>query len=101
MSPLLLIAVAALASSSPAPSSLPASGGVAAAPTRQELAGDPNEKVCKQIATTGSHLRRSDCRTRAEWIQLTADSRQAAHDLASGQNGFSNGDTRSTMSNGK
>jgi len=89
MSALFLIAAAALVSTGPAPSSpLPASGGFGSPPTRRELAGDPNEMICKHIVTTGTHLARSQCRTRAAWNQLGVDSREAMRDLTANQGGL-------------
>ena len=70
---------------------VPASGN-AAPPTPTELAGPPDQAICKLVATTGTRFMRSDCRTRAEWNQLAVDSRQATLYLQSGQNGFSNND---------
>ncbi len=78
--------------------SVPASG-QAAPPTPAELAGAPDQTICKLIATTGTRFMKSDCRTRAEWNQLAVDSRQATLALQSGQNGFSNSDM-SHLSNG-
>ena len=79
---------------------VPASG-EAAPPTPAELAGPPDQAICKLIATTGTRFMKSDCRTRAEWNQLAVDSRQATLDLQSGQNGFSNSDFGRLSSGGK
>jgi hypothetical protein len=67
--------------------SVPASG-YGAPPTKQELAGDPNQTVCKRIATTGTRFASQDCRTRAEWNQLAVDSRQATTDIRDRQGGL-------------
>ncbi len=80
--------------------SVPASG-QAAPPTPAELAGGPDQAICKLIATTGTRFMKSDCRTRAEWNQLAVDSRQATLELQSGQNGFSNSDLGRMSSGGK
>jgi hypothetical protein len=70
---------------------VPASGS-AAPPRPGELAGDPDQTLCRYVAVTGTRIGRSDCRTRAEWNQLAVDSRQTTLMLQSGQNGFSNSD---------
>ena len=80
--------------------SVPASG-EAAPPTPAELAGPPDQAICKLTATTGTRFMHSDCRTRAEWNQLAVDSRQATFDLQSGQNGFSNSDFGRASNGGK
>jgi hypothetical protein len=59
----------------------PANGGFAAPPTSAEMAGDPNEMICKYYATTGSLMKHRACRTRSEWNQLSVDSRSALNDF--------------------
>src|ERR1700722_7307411 len=62
--------------------------GYASPPTKADAAGDPNEMVCKRITVVGTHLPSKDCRSRADWNQLTADSKTATHDLRANQNGL-------------
>jgi hypothetical protein len=57
--------------------------------TKQERAGDPNEVICKNLATTGTRFAVKDCRQRSEWNQLAVDSRQAVHDMSDRQGGLS------------
>ncbi len=71
-----MIGSAALAQA--APRSAPAVPAVNAAPNK--TAADPDKKVCKLIATTGTRFMSQDCRTQAEWDQLAADSRQMTAD---------------------
>jgi hypothetical protein len=100
MSVLLVLAVAAALANAPAasPSSLSVSPKAVdmpavangSPPMKQDVAGDPQQMICKRVMSTGTRFTTKDCRTRAEWNQLTADSRQATLDMTSRQNGFSN-----------
>ena len=57
---------------------------------KQDLAGAPGDMICKRTVATGTRFATKDCRTRAEWNQLTADSHQATLDMTSRQNGYTN-----------
>ena len=41
---------------------------------------DGDTMICKSIATTGTRFMTRDCRTKNEWDQLAADSRQLTTD---------------------
>jgi hypothetical protein len=99
---LAIAAVAAAAVATPGPVNQIGidAGASASPPTRADAIGDPKQVICKLIEKTGSHLRRSYCLSRADWNELTASSKQAAHDMVANQGGL---DERSAMSpsNGK
>ncbi len=75
--------------------------GFASPPTPREIAGDPQQTICKRIATTGTRFPITDCRTRAEWNELAVDSRQATHDMTDRQGGLSASDLVAMRNNGK
>lgn len=85
---LVIAAVVAAGASAPVNQAGVATGGFAAPPTKAEAAGDPDQMICKHITTTGTRFPTKDCRTRAAWNQLTADSRQAVRDLTANQAGL-------------
>ena len=57
---------------------------------KQDTVGKADDMICKRTVATGTRFATKDCRTRAEWNQLTADSHQATLDMTARQNGFSN-----------
>jgi hypothetical protein len=75
--------------------------GFASPPTPRDTAGDPNQTICKRIATTGTRFPITDCRSRAEWNQLAVDSRQAAHDMSDRQGGLTAQGIAGMQYNGK
>ena len=38
-------------------------------------AAEPEKKICKQIAYTGSLMRKRECRTKAEWAAIEEQNR--------------------------
>ncbi|WP_158912874.1 hypothetical protein [Caulobacter sp. S45] len=84
----IIAAAAAAATAATSPPAVPAAG-VPAATAKTVAIANPDEKVCKRIVTTGTRFSSSDCRTRAEWAQLSADSRQATTDMTTRSTGFS------------
>ena len=71
-----MIASAALAQAAPRTAgTVPAVNAAA-----NKTAADPDKKICKSIATTGTRFMSQDCRTQAEWDQLAADARQMTAD---------------------
>ena len=100
---LILAAAGAMASASPAPVAVtpltysppaksvdtPAVANGAPA-MKQDVVGKADDMICKRTVATGTRFATKDCRTRAEWNQITADAHQATLDMTSRQNGFGN-----------
>ena len=88
---LALLAAAAVVdpSATPAvPVAPPAPTPVTTTPAATAKPHDYGDKmVCKSIANTGTRFTTRDCRTQAEWSQLSADSKQATWDATLRQAG--------------
>ncbi|MDQ0249315.1 biopolymer transport protein ExbD [Sphingomonas kyeonggiensis] len=57
----------------------PVYSGQASAPAKAKKSkNDPDKVICRSVASTGSLIvGRSECHTRAEWEQLTRETREA------------------------
>ena len=84
---LAMLLMAAAAAAAPSPTSVSPRETIApavnAAPAKaSKVSGDT--MICKSIATTGTRFMTRDCRTKGEWDQLAADSRQMTSDSQRG-----------------
>ena len=80
---LLAAAAAAISAASPVPASTrqAEAPAVNAAPPKPIKGADADTMICKSIATTGTRFMSRDCRTKAQWDQLAADSRDMTNDF--------------------
>jgi hypothetical protein len=65
----------------------PAAAASPAAPAAAKPHDYGDKMVCRSIANTGTRFTSRDCRTQAQWDQLTADSKQATWDVTTRQMG--------------
>ncbi len=77
---LIAAAVAAIVAPQPTPVSVKTSP-IAAAQAKPIKAVDADTMVCKTIETTGTRFTSRDCRTKGQWDQLAADSRDLTNDF--------------------
>ena len=52
-----------------------------AAPKKEKKAPDPNKRVCRFAADTGSHIPQSTCRTQAQWDAIDRTNAAAADEV--------------------
>lgn len=53
---------------------------------------DPDKKICRRAASTGSRMSKSECHTKAEWAAIDENNRQASQWYTDRRNGSANTD---------
>ncbi|MGC1304051.1 MAG: hypothetical protein WA840_16915 [Caulobacteraceae bacterium] len=86
----IIAAAASAAAPSPPAPTIPAAT-TAKPAVAQKAATDGDKIVCKYYATTGTRFAERDCRPKAQWDQIAADSKQATIDTVSRQTSLAGG----------
>jgi hypothetical protein len=60
---------------------------ISAAASKTAATSNPDQMVCLKTEQTGSRFPKTECRTRAEWRQLTQDSKDLLDDVTTKHQG--------------